>query len=124
MSGMGSKLNRVAVGVGPVIAGFCGDGLPSYHFEIAYTDGTTERIDVRKASGAFDRRAKYAAYAERMRVAAALRISGVAILAHDEASFRGLLAVICRPASAPTSRSDFPRRLTAAPGARHGGIPV
>lgn len=81
------------VGVGPIIAGWSGTE-PCYYFEIARLDGTTERVEVPKSRPGFDRPAKLAAYHARMRVATTLRESGAAVLAHDESSFRGLVAVI------------------------------
>ncbi len=92
-----------AVGVGPVIAGRAADKQPCYFFEVAYRCGRVRRVVCLKTQARGDKTAKAEATLLRLSIANCLRQGGNCVLAHDQASFSGLLALVQLNTVATTS---------------------
>jgi hypothetical protein len=89
--GTGAGDPRNPVGIGPVIAGYSGDG-PVYYVDLVFPDGSTDRLIWEKARRGADRGAKLSATRKRISLAEQLRPE--VVLAHDQQSFQGLVTII------------------------------
>jgi hypothetical protein len=89
--------NLPIVGIGPVIAGHS-DRQPVYFVDLLLADGVVSRRIWPKAARRTDRPAKLAAIRERIRLAEQFRPH--VVLAHDRASFDGLVWWFGRAATA------------------------